>query len=311
MIRRSHHRFAQFLIFCCFFSLLLSCKQQKQSMPEQQSHTNQQIFRIGLIPERNLFDQTKRYEPLLSYLSDELGVTFKSIIMSRYGNIIDNFSRLELDGAFLGSFTGAMAIERLSVDPIARPQYLDGASTYFGIVFVKKDSGIRTAEDMRGKRMVFVDRATTAGYLLPLAFFKTLGIADYTTWFSEFYFSGTHEDSILDVLNGLADIGAAKNTVFYRMATTHNQVLEELEILAISPHVPSNGLVVGKDFPPELKKRLQEKLLSLHQTSAGQKVLNELEVELFIKTSKNDYQPVWDYANKIGLNLSSYKYLGD
>jgi phosphonate transport system substrate-binding protein len=89
----------------------------------------------------------------------------------RYGNIIENFTAARLDGAFFGSFTGTLAIQRLNVEPIARPLWVDGKSTYHGHIFVRKDSGIRTVEDMRGKRMAFVERATTAGYIFPLAGF--------------------------------------------------------------------------------------------------------------------------------------------
>ena len=54
---------------------------------------------------------------------------------------------------------------------------------------------------MKGKTFAFVDKATTAGYLLPLAYFKHNGINDYNKFFKKTYFTGTHEDAIYDVLN--------------------------------------------------------------------------------------------------------------
>ena len=161
-----------------------ACSQQEPL--EQKPVIQQQTIRIGLIPEQDIFVQKKRYEPLLAHLSTELGISIEIKMLSRYGNIIDNFNSLGLDGAFFGSFTGAMAIKKLDIKPLARPQYVGGASTYYGMIFVKKESGIKTAEQMRGKRMVFVDRATTAGYLLPLSYFKSLGIDNYETWFKEY-----------------------------------------------------------------------------------------------------------------------------
>jgi len=67
----------------------------------------------------------------------------------------------------------------------------------------------RRAQDMRGKTFAFVDKATTAGYLLPLVYFKENGINDYPTFLKETYFAGTHEDAIYDVLNRKAEITAA------------------------------------------------------------------------------------------------------
>jgi len=300
---------SQFLcitLLCCL-ALLVGCDRQ-QSVSQAIPTTPLPTYRIGLLPEHNLFDQRKRYDPLLDYLSKQLGVTLQSVVLPHYGNIIDNFYQLNLDGAFFGSLTGAMAIKTLQVEPLARPQYRDGTSSYYGMIFVKKGSNIRTAKDMRGKRMVFVDRATTAGYLLPLAYFKETGIADYRSWFSETYFSGTHEDAIYDVLNGLADIGAAKNTVFYRLAKSDKRIVENLEILKTSPHVPANSLAMLKDLPESFKQGLREELLTMHQSNKGREILTGLEIECFIRTSVEDYQPVLDYASSIGLDLSNYQY---
>ncbi|MBE0574980.1 MAG: phosphate/phosphite/phosphonate ABC transporter substrate-binding protein [Desulfuromonadales bacterium] len=298
-------------LFCLLCLLPVGCSQQESSPVAEQQNAGLTTLTIGLIPEQNIFAQKKRYEPLLAYLAKQLDVAIEIRILPRYGNIIDNFNELGLDGAFFGSFTGALAIDKLGVEPLARPQYLNGSSTYYGMVFIRKDSGIRTARDMQGKRMVFVDRATTAGYLLPLSFFRTIGIENYTTWFDKYYFSGTHEDAINDVLNGFADIGAAKDTVFYRMAASDTRIARDLEILATSPHVPANGLAVRHDLPDSLKQALQQQLLTLHQNDQGRQILKILEVGKFLKTSREDYQPVFDYATAIGLDLKTYNYLND
>ncbi|MBU0908732.1 MAG: phosphate/phosphite/phosphonate ABC transporter substrate-binding protein, partial [Proteobacteria bacterium] len=197
---------------------------------------------------------------------------------------------------------------KLAVQPLARPEYLDGTSTYYGMIFVRKDSGIHNAADMRGKRFAFVDKATTAGWLLPMHYFKENGIEDYQTYFSENYFTGTHEDAIYDVLNGKADIGAAKNTVFSRVAQTDSKVEEQLQILATSPEVPANALAVRKDLGESLKLKLKNALLQMDQDVEGRQVLHEFGAKRFIPTTENDYAPVFDYANKIGLDLATYDY---
>lgn len=298
--------------FICLFLFCLSlsgCDQQELPPPVKAVVAEQPSLTIGLIPEQDVFTQKKRYQPLIDLLAEELNVSIKIKMLPRYGNILDNFNQLSLDGAFFGSFTGAMAIERLGIVPLARPQYFGGSSSYYGMVFIKKGRDLYSAESLRGKRMVFVDRATTAGFLLPLAYFKKLGIKDYADWFDEYYFSGTHEDAINDVLNGHADIGAAKNTVFYRMAGDDKRILTELEILETSPHVPANGLAVRSDLDETLKQSLKSALLNLHLNAKGRDVLDVLRMEQFIETSAEDYQPVIDYADSIGLDLKSYNYL--
>ncbi|MCM2265375.1 MAG: phosphate/phosphite/phosphonate ABC transporter substrate-binding protein [Desulfuromonadales bacterium] len=291
--------------------MLTACNQQAPPDAGLPPVTGSRTLKIGLVPEQDIFVQKKRYEPLLAQLSRELRVDIEIKMLPRYGNIIDKFHELNLDGAFLGSFTGTLAIEKLGVEPLVRPQYDDGTSTYYGMIFVRKASGLRTANDLRNKRLVLVDKATTAGYLLPLAYFKSLGIVDYKTWFKEYYFCGNHEDAIRDVLSGEADIGAAKNTIFYQVAKADHRVLKELEILAVSPHVPANSLIVRRELPDNLKQALKQQLLTMHQGEKGRQLLADMQIVRFIETSVQDYQPVRDYAASIGVDLKTYDYLNN
>jgi len=271
--------------------------------------TNAVTVTIGLIPEQNIFRQMDRYEPLANYISRKLGIKIKLKVLPRYGNIIDNFVSEGMDGAFFGSFTYALAHARLGVEVLARPEDNEGRSTYHGLILVRKDSLIRTIADMRGKRFAFVDKATTAGYLFPLAYFKENGIKDYRAHFKEVYFAGTHEDVIDDVLNNKTDIGAAKNTVFDRLAEADRRIKNELLVLDQSPDVPENGLAVRKDLDGSLKKKLKEALLHMHEDPDGNKILNQFGARKFIETTDEDYGPVYAYAKQIGLNLSVYDYM--
>ncbi len=266
---------------------------------------------IGLIPEQNLFRQVDRYEPLARYLSMKTGSRIQLKVLSRYGNILHHFTEEGMQGAFFGSFTYALAHAKLNVEVLARPQLPDGQSTYHGFIFVRRQSGIKTPAGMKGKVFAFVDQATTAGFLLPLVYFKEHGIKNYKTFFRETYFAGTHEDVIDDVLNGKADIGAAKNTAFKRWTGPDRRMGQDVAILARSPDVPENGFAVRRHLAPGLKKKLRETLLRMHTESEGQGVLKKFGAQKFIETSDEDYAPVYRYAREIRLNLAAYDYLNE
>ncbi|MGE5190420.1 MAG: phosphate/phosphite/phosphonate ABC transporter substrate-binding protein [Gemmatimonadota bacterium] len=263
---------------------------------------------IGLIPERNIFKQLERYQPLANYLRARTGIEVRLKVLSRYGNIIDNFRSAGLDGAFFGSFTYALAHARLGLTVLARPEDAQGVSTYYGLIFVRKDSGIRTAKAMKGKRFAFVDKATTAGYLLPLEYFRNNRIRDYKAYFRETYFAGTHEDAVYDVLNRKADVGAAKNTVYERLAVADGRITRDLAILARSPEVPENGLAVRGDIEDPVKTALRDALVGMDRDPAGREVLEAFGARRFIATSDRDYQSVFDYARAVGIDLVRYDY---
>jgi len=264
---------------------------------------------IGLMPEMNVFKQKKRFEPLAAYLSAKMNTKVELSMLSRYGNIIERFQEVNIDAAFLGSFTGALAISQLGVEPIARPINEDGASTYCGYIFVRKDSGINSVADMKGKTFAFVEKATTAGYVFPLAYLMQHQVNNIDEYFKTYYFTGSHDGAIDSVLSGRADIGAAKNTIYNFVRKADPRIDRELTILATSPKVPSNGLCVKPDMAPAKKERLRQELLDLHQTSQGLEVLKALGFQRFVETSKDDYQPVFTLSEEAGINLKEYRYI--
>jgi phosphate/phosphite/phosphonate ABC transporter binding protein len=178
------------MVLFLFLPFVTNCSEQTTDAPPAYESSSQKKFYLGLIPEQDLFSQKARYAPLARYISEKAGVNVEIKVLSRYGNIIENFVDGQLDAAFFGSFTGALAIKTIGVEPIARPVWLDDTSTYYGMIFVRKDSNIKDRADMKGKRFAFVDKATTAGWLLPLNYFHEIGIEDYPAWFGETYLPG-------------------------------------------------------------------------------------------------------------------------
>ena len=294
------------IILSCLI-MLMACAQGE--CRQRAANPNPKVLVIGLIPEQNLFRQLERYTPLADYLSGKIGLKIKLKVLARYGNIIDNFVSSGMDGAFFGSFTYALAHQKIGVEVLARPEGFDGVSTYYGYIFARADGGIRDIRDMKGKRFVFVDKATTAGYLLPLAYFKEQGVDNYRTYFKETYFAGTHEGAIQDVLDKKADIGSAKNTILDRMIAADPAIRRQLKIIAESPEVPENGLALRADLAASIKTALQNVLLNMHHDPAGSRILKTFGANKFILTTDKAYEPVFRYARTIGLNLARYDYV--
>jgi len=299
------------VVFLCLIIVSGCSKTETPEIPKEEATSEGYHLLIGLIPEQNLFKQLERYEPLADYLSNKVGRRIELKILPRYGNIVDNFVSARLDGAFFGSFTYTLAHAKLGIEVLVRPESDDGTSTYHGLIFVRKDSGVRTAKDMKGRVFAFVDKATTAGYLLPLAYFKKYGIGNYKSYLKETYFTGTHEDAIYDVLNKKADIGAAKNTVYQRLADIDRRITRDLVILEKSPDVPENALAVRKGIDSVIKNKLKEALLNMHKDPKSKEVLKDFGAKRFIETTDNDYINVYKYTKEINLNLATYDYINE
>lgn len=269
---------------------------------------NAQELTIGLIPEQNVFKQIKRYKPLGEYIEKKTGVKIRFTVLSKYGNIVESFKDRKIEGAFWGSFTGAMAIKQLDVEPVARPVMADGSASYRGYIFVHKYSVINGVDRMKDTVLAFVDRATTAGYVFPLAYFRKHGVKDINAHFREHYFTGSHDAAVYAVLNKKADVGCAKSTIFDLLARNDPQVRENLTILAESQEVPSNGLGLKRTVPLAARENIRKVLLNMDKDPEGRKVLEGFGASRFISTTEEDYKSVFDIAAGAGIVPGKYRY---
>jgi phosphonate transport system substrate-binding protein len=263
---------------------------------------------IALLPERNVFEQKKRYQPLQEYLSAAVGrpVSFK--LLDSYQLIFTELIERRVEGAFFGSMNGAIAQLKGSVEILARPVELSGVSTYTGVIFTSIDSGVTLEPSTwRDKRVALVDKVTTAGYLYPLSLLRLSGYrGDPESYFKQMTFTGSHDAAILAVFNDEADFGACKNTIFEEFTRLHPEIQRSLSVLAESAAVPSNGLGVRPDLDPEIKRRLREALLAMHAREDGQRALRQFQAQRFVETSARDYEPVFTMAKQAGIDLASW-----
>jgi len=263
---------------------------------------------IALLPERNVFEQKKRYQPLQEYLSTALGrpVTFK--LLDNYQVIFTEILEHRVEGAFFGSMNGAIALLKGGVEILVRPVDLAGVSTYSGVLFTKIDSGVtRDPQTWKGKRVALVNKATTAGYLYPLSLLRLSGYAGNPEhYFKQMTFTGSHDATILAVFNGESDFGACKNTIYEEYTKLHPEIQRNLTVLTTSTQVPSNGLGVRPDLAPELKRQLREALIAMNTRADGQRALRQFQAQRFIETSASDYEPVFAMARQAGLDLAAW-----
>ena len=294
-----------FCLILTMFQLFLPVPESHGAEPQMQSDAPRTL-RLVLVPEKNTFEQRKRYKYITDYLSKKMEMNVIVEIMANYGEICSAFQHGTADAGFFGSFSYVLTHARADIEPIARPVWLDGSSTYRGYIFVRKDSGIESVKDMKGKSLVLVDKATTAGYIFQRYYFKYQGVDSMEDYFSRISYARSHDAAAWAVYTGEADIGGAKNHIFNSLKEKYPDFKEEMVILAESPEVPSNGLAVRKDLNPALKLRLKNLLLSLHETPAGQEVLEHFNALKFIETKDSDYQVLYNMVEQLGIDLHDY-----
>ena len=168
----------------------------------------QDVFRVGILGGENEADRLRNFQCLVDQLPEAIGVKeVKLFPAADYDGTIQGLLGGTLDYAELGAsgYAKVYLTDPNAVDPVLTTVQTDGATGYYSIMLARKDSGINTLEDMKGKKLGFADPDSTSGYLVPsVALPAQLG-AKVEDYFGETGFGGGHENNVLEMLKGTFD----------------------------------------------------------------------------------------------------------
>ncbi|WP_186392893.1 MULTISPECIES: phosphonate ABC transporter substrate-binding protein [unclassified Pannonibacter] len=226
-------------------------------------------FNIGILGGENAQDRMTSNECFRVKVEEALGVPVKLFTPADYDGVIQGMLGGSIDFAGLGAsaYAKIYLTNAEAVEPVLTKQNLDGSTGYYSIGFARKDSGITSIEDAKGKRFAFADPNSTSGYLVPGAELQnTYGKLDQ--YFGEVRFSGGHEQSIVGVANGDFDAAVSwadglgewedgYNSGAFRKAADAGIVdMNDLVEIWKSKLIPEGPFVIRKALPDDVKAKV-------------------------------------------------------
>ena len=124
-------------------------------------------FRIGILGGENEADRLRNYQCFADQLKAALGVEKVSLFPAAdYDGVIQGLLGGTLDYAELGAsgYAKVYLENKDAVEPILTTVQTDGSTGYHSVMVARKDSGIKTLADMKGKKLGFADPDSTSGY---------------------------------------------------------------------------------------------------------------------------------------------------
>jgi phosphonate transport system substrate-binding protein len=176
-----------------------------------------------------------------------------------------------------------------------------GKPSYVSRIFVRKDRGIKTIADLRGKTIAFTDPLSSSGYMYPLDLFKRAGLiqnADSANrFFRRIYFAGGDEQALRAVLNGFADAAGIGQ---YSINLLPPAERDRLVTIAQTPPIPSHCVVVRKEMHPGTVTKLQAALLALNKGPNRGLLAKLYNVDGYLKVTHTNYAEVERVAREYG-----------
>ncbi|MCA3443738.1 MAG: phosphonate ABC transporter substrate-binding protein [Rhodobacter sp.] len=236
-------------------------------------------FNIGILGGENAQDRLTSQECYRAAMETALGVPVKLFTPADYDGVIQGLLGGTLDMAWLGAsaYAKIFLTDPAAVDLALTKQNLDGSTGYYSIGFARKDSGIVTIEDAKGKVFAFAEPNSTSGYLVPGAEL-TAAFGPLDQFFSEVKFSGGHEQTIVGVANGDFAAGVSwadglgnwedgYNSGAFRRASDAGLVdMNDIVQIWQSKLIPEGPMVVRAALPADVKAKVIQLTADLWET---------------------------------------------
>lgn len=241
-------------------------------------------------------------QPLAGLLREHTGYFVKNMVATSYIAVVEALGQGHAHIAWLPPMAYVLAHQRNGARVILKV-VRHGQAVYHGIILVRKDSGINTLADLKGKTFAFVEPASASGHLYPRALLLKNGI-DPERDLSRYMFAGSHDSAVLAVFNGSVDAGACYDDARIKFEETMPEVLAETEVLARTAGIPSDNVVVSKDLPDDMVAKLTEALAAIAKDPVGKQVLFDIyNVEGLMPAADADYDTLRETARVLGLDI--------
>jgi phosphonate transport system substrate-binding protein len=242
---------------------------------------------FGVIPVAGATSMKDTFGNLATYLEKTLGVKVNLQTAGDYTGVISAMQHNHVQIAYFGPKSYVEANRRAKAEAVAVEIGEEtGLPGYYGMIITKKGSGLKSLEDIKGKKWAFTSSQSTSGTLVPTVMFSKKGI-NPQKYFSKVLYSGGHEASILSVKGGKVD-AASTNNLDYNRGLGRNWEDGDFNVIWKSDLIPGSPMTVRSDLPTSFKMAVKGAFLSYND----QEGLKKLKLKGFGQVEDKTYDSI-------------------
>jgi phosphonate transport system substrate-binding protein len=246
----------------------------------------------------------EQLKPLLDYVVPrmaDVGIREGRVLMARDAQQMASYLRRgQVDWVTETAGSAMLLQQRGNAQPLLLTER-DGVSRYRTVFFVRRDSGLKGLEDLRGRSVAFQNNASTSAYFVPaiellrrkLSLSLLLSPMDKPSDRTVGYVFARSELNIgAWVHKRLVDAGTLSDIDWNNPARLPPSFRKDLEVIYTSEPVPRALEMVRSDLDPKVQARLREVLIE----AAGDPRAREA-LQYFFRTTR--FMPVDDEARRV------------
>jgi phosphonate transport system substrate-binding protein len=203
------------------------------------------------------------YQPVFNAVSRMTGLHFDIKVGQSYGAVVEAMCNGLTEVAFYGPVSYVQAHQRGCAQLLA-VAVENGESVYYAGMFAKADSGIKTVQGMKGKRVAFGDVNSASSFTFQMVMLMDAGV-DPVRDLSQLRMTGSHANSLAALGQGLVDVASASFDS-YEKAVRQNAIdPKQVVVVAKSMPIPYPPLAMHTKLPDPLKAKLKDAFNQVHK----------------------------------------------
>ena len=230
------------------------------------------------------------------------GAPVRVTVASDYAAVTEALRNHTADLAFVHPGGYVLASREAKARIVARNLW-HGKSTFTSRIYVRKDGGIKTLEELRGKTMAFVDPTSTSGYIYPMVLLIQRGLVknrDPKTFFREVVYAGAHDAAMRALLNGHVDAIASFDMAREQYLTDPAE-REKIAFVAETPPIPEAGIAARDGLDPAAFAKVRAALLQMRGPAYASLLKRMYDIDGFEPAEDRDYDPVRAAVELLGV----------
>ncbi|WKJ88678.1 PhnD/SsuA/transferrin family substrate-binding protein [Methylomonas montana] len=248
------------------------------------------LYRLAVHPLHNPNKLAEAYQPLIGYLNRQISDAHFELEASRDYQVYEAKFRTRDPEILLANPWQTLEALKVGYQVIAMA---GDAEDFKGLFIVRKDSGINTPADLKGKVVSYPSQTALAACIMPQYFLHKHGI-DVNRDIQNRYV-GSQESSIMNAYLGEAAAGATWPPPWRLFQKDHPQEAAELTIAWETPGLINNSVMVRNDVPAAIRDKLKVLILALDNRPEGKLILTGMETARFHSADDASYDVVRDY----------------
>ena len=291
------------LFFAIIAGLYLASPSFAADLPDG---SKERPLRVLMIPaDTGTNDIVADYAPVFKGITQHYGIHFDLRVGASYAAVVEGMCNDQADIAWYGAVTFGQANDRCGVDLLA-VDVKKGDSSYYSGIFVRKDSGIKTIADMKGRSMAFGSPNSTSSFNFPVAMLIADGV-DPAKDLKKIIIAGSHSASIAALSEGKVDAAAASYNSFGKAVKKGAIDPADFQPLAKSQPIPNPPMAMNKKLDEALKANLRTAFGEIHTKIDPAKIRGYGGKKVDRYESNFDVQKIFDALKKLSAVTDNVK----